>query len=234
MGNTARDKQSRYLENTKDNSLTQVTDELLSRGILLDLLLRSVRNVEVNGSLDNWNLILWQILVEVNKTNNCIRALDFKWADFSLFMESYGGVSWRTKVPRTAGWSPETTSSKQESSPLWHGKSCRRSAWTKKEHTEGGNREGLLGRNRDTTWTRWIELKTWRGCEVSTPRDTQNLDGYDSEEPHPNWLCAVWSWTTWPTMAPWNLNLPITIITETHSPKKYLCNTCTVCVLLHN
>lgn len=53
MGNTARDKQSRYLENTKDNSLTQVTDELLSRGILLDLLLRSVRNVEVNGSLDN-------------------------------------------------------------------------------------------------------------------------------------------------------------------------------------
>lgn len=24
------------------------------------------------------------------------------------------------------------------------------------------------------------------------------------------------------------------IITETHSPKKYLCNTCTVCVLLHN
>lgn len=53
MDNIAGDKQSRFLKNTQDNSLIQVTDELSSRRISLDLLLRSVRNVEVIGSLGN-------------------------------------------------------------------------------------------------------------------------------------------------------------------------------------
>jgi len=53
MGNIAGDKQSRFLENIQDNSLTQVTDELSSTGIPLDLLLGSVKTVEVNASLGN-------------------------------------------------------------------------------------------------------------------------------------------------------------------------------------
>jgi len=93
---TARHTQSRrFLQSTDDKFLTQVVEEPMRRGVLLDLVVTNreglVEDVEIGGSLDcsNPEKAEFRIL-----RRSGITALDFRKAKFGLFEDLLGGIPW--------------------------------------------------------------------------------------------------------------------------------------------
>jgi len=99
--NMARYMQSRqFLQSTEDNFLMQVLEELTRQGMLLDLVLTNrhgpVRDPKVWGSLGYSNLEMMEskILSRRSKAKSRIATLDFWRANFDLFQNLLGGISW--------------------------------------------------------------------------------------------------------------------------------------------
>jgi len=78
----------------------QVAEELTSRGVLLDLVLTNkeglVEDVKAGGSLgcSDHEMVEIRILSEGSRVINRIKILDFRRANFGLFKELLGGISW--------------------------------------------------------------------------------------------------------------------------------------------
>ncbi|GAB0176134.1 hypothetical protein GRJ2_000078600 [Grus japonensis] len=100
-GNTAGHKQSRrFLECIDDNFLLQVIEELMRRGAMLDLILTNkeglVGDVKLKGSLDcsDHEMVEFKILRAVRRAHSKLTTLDCRRADFGLFRDLLGRVSW--------------------------------------------------------------------------------------------------------------------------------------------
>ncbi|KAJ7407440.1 dtw domain-containing protein 2 [Pitangus sulphuratus] len=99
--NTAGGKQSRrFLEFMDANSLLQVTEELMRRGAVVDLVLTNkeglVGNVKLKGSLgcSDHKMVELKILRAVRRVHSNLVILDFRSADFGLIREllEYCGI----------------------------------------------------------------------------------------------------------------------------------------------
>ncbi|GAB0206764.1 mitochondrial enolase superfamily member 1 [Grus japonensis] len=100
-GNTAMQVQSRrFLQSTDDNFLTQVVEEPMRRGVLLDLVLTTkeglVGDVKVGGSLgcSDHEMVEFRILRGRSRAVSRITTLDFRRANFGLFKDLLGRIPW--------------------------------------------------------------------------------------------------------------------------------------------
>jgi len=96
---TARHTQSsRFLQSIDDNFLTQVVEEPMRRGVLLDLLLTNragqVEDVEVGGSLgcSDYEMVEFRILRGGSGAITKIASLDFRRATFGLCKDLLRGI----------------------------------------------------------------------------------------------------------------------------------------------
>ena len=94
----------RFLESVDDNFLVQLIQKLTGKGTLPDLLLtnkeKSHRDVKIKGSLgySNCQTVAFKILREVRKTHCMVTTQDFRRAEFSLFRDLPGRISWKTAL----------------------------------------------------------------------------------------------------------------------------------------
>jgi len=99
--NTARHMQSRrFLQSIDDNFLMQAVEEPMRRGVLLDLILMNkeelVADVKVGGSLgcSDREMVNFRILHGGSRAISRIKTLDFRRADFGLFKDLLGRITW--------------------------------------------------------------------------------------------------------------------------------------------
>ncbi|GAB0208304.1 mitochondrial enolase superfamily member 1 [Grus japonensis] len=100
-GNTAKHAQSRrFLQSTDDNFLTQVVEEPMRRGVLLDLVLTNkeglVGDVKVGDSLgcSDHEMVEFRILRGRSGAESRITTLDFRRANSGLFKDLLGRIPW--------------------------------------------------------------------------------------------------------------------------------------------
>ncbi|XP_062425881.1 uncharacterized protein LOC134137198 [Rhea pennata] len=97
---TARHKLSRRLLQCTDNFLSQVVEEPTRKGVLLDLALTNreglVGDTKVGGSLgcSDHKMVEFRMLQERSKATSRIATPVFGRADFGLFRDLIGGISW--------------------------------------------------------------------------------------------------------------------------------------------
>jgi len=96
---TARHMQSRrFLQSTDDNLLTQVVEEPMRRGVLLDFVLTNgeglVEDVKAGGSLgcSDRETVEFRILCGGSRVISRTRSLDIRRVNFGLFKEVLGGI----------------------------------------------------------------------------------------------------------------------------------------------
>ena len=102
VSNSARHKQSKwFLQCVEGNFLMQVVEEPMRQGVLLDLVLTNrdglVRDVKVGGSLgcSDHEMVEFQMeLGKGSKAKSRIATLDFRRANFDLFRDLLGSISW--------------------------------------------------------------------------------------------------------------------------------------------
>ena len=88
----------RFLQSIDDNFLTQVVEEPMRRGVLLDLVLTNkeglVENVKVGSSLgcSDHEMVEFRILHGGSRAVSRITVLDFTRANFGLFRDLLGGI----------------------------------------------------------------------------------------------------------------------------------------------
>ncbi|GAB0208404.1 hypothetical protein GRJ2_003306100 [Grus japonensis] len=100
-GNAAKHAQSRrFLQSIDDNFLTQVVEEPMRRGVLLDLVLTNkeglVGDVKVGGSLgcSDHEMVEFRILHGRSRAVSRITTLDFRRANFGLLKDLLGRIPW--------------------------------------------------------------------------------------------------------------------------------------------
>jgi len=98
-GYTARHTQSRmFLQSTEDKILTQVVEEPVTIGVLLDLVLTNrdglVEDVQAGGSLgcSDHEMVEFRILHGVSRAVSRIITLGFRRVNFGLFKDLHGGI----------------------------------------------------------------------------------------------------------------------------------------------
>ncbi|XP_068531176.1 uncharacterized protein [Anas acuta] len=102
VSDSARHKQSKgFLQSVEDNFLMQVVEEPTRQRVLLDLVLSNrdglVSDVKVGGSLgcSDHEMVEFQIeLGKGSKAKSRIATLDFRRANFDLFWDLLGSISW--------------------------------------------------------------------------------------------------------------------------------------------
>jgi len=103
----------RFLESVEDSFLTQMTEDSMRTGALLDLIITNkeglVGDMEVEGSLgcSEYEVVEFRILRRRIRAKSKITTLDFKRADFGLFkdllIESHGITPWMDEWPMETG-----------------------------------------------------------------------------------------------------------------------------------
>ncbi|GAB0181767.1 hypothetical protein GRJ2_000642000 [Grus japonensis] len=125
-GNTTRHTESgRFLQSIDDNFLTQVVEEPVKTGVLLDLVLTNkeglVEDVKVGGRLgcNDHEMVEFRILCGRSRAISRITTLDFRRANFGLFKDLLGRIPWvKALEVFTAKAGPHETLAKKASGIL--------------------------------------------------------------------------------------------------------------------
>ena len=147
---TGHQKSKRFLKCVDGNFLFQVVQELMRKGAMLDFVLTNeeglVSNVKLKGSLgcSDHKMVEFKILRVSKRVCSKLATLDFRRADFELFRELLGRVTWEKALEERRAqesWSvfkDHLLQAQKQCIPRKRkaGKNARRPPWINKEQKE--------------------------------------------------------------------------------------------------